>query len=81
MVQLSLQERHDPAGICFGCGPKNERGLRIRSYVVGDEVLCTWQPESHHQAFSGCLERRHHRCAVRLPRELDGGARDHDGAR
>jgi acyl-coenzyme A thioesterase PaaI-like protein len=51
----ALQERYSPQGICFGCGPANERGLHVRSFVEGDEVVATWQPEPHHQAFPGML--------------------------
>lgn len=53
--ELSLQQRHAPNGICFGCGPANARGLRIASFVRGDEVVCDWEPSSHHQAFPGIL--------------------------
>ena len=35
----SLQEIFSPQSICFGCGPANAKGLRIRSIVRGDEVL------------------------------------------
>ena len=34
----SLQETYSPEGICFGCGPKNEKGLKIQSFVEGDEI-------------------------------------------
>jgi acyl-coenzyme A thioesterase PaaI-like protein len=51
----SLQRRYAPDAICFGCGPKNSHGLRIESYVEGDEVVALWTPESHHQAFEGIL--------------------------
>jgi acyl-coenzyme A thioesterase PaaI-like protein len=51
----ALQERYSPQSICFGCGPANERGLHVRSFVEGEEVVATWQPESHHQAFPGML--------------------------
>ena len=51
----SLQDRYSPRGMCFGCGPANERGLRIKSRVNGDEVVATFQPESHHQAFENML--------------------------
>ncbi|MFN2631919.1 MAG: PaaI family thioesterase [Thermoanaerobaculia bacterium] len=51
----SLQERWAPANRCFGCGPANEKGLRIRSFVEGDELVCDWRPEPHHQAFDGVL--------------------------
>jgi len=53
----SLQEEYAPANMCFGCGPANERGLRIRSFLVPerDEVVCEWKPEPHHLAFPGVL--------------------------
>jgi acyl-coenzyme A thioesterase PaaI-like protein len=51
----SVQERFSPRGICFGCGPTNEKGLRIRSFEEGDELVATWLPEGHHQAFPGVL--------------------------
>ena len=56
MNEQSLQERYSPQGICFGCGPVNEKGLRIRSFEQeNDEVVCEWQPESYHEAFPGML--------------------------
>jgi acyl-coenzyme A thioesterase PaaI-like protein len=51
----SLQERYAPNNACFGCGPSNAKGLRIRSVVEGDEVVCRWRPEPHHEAFPGML--------------------------
>src|SRR5215210_3045493 len=53
--QQSLQERYAPRHSCFGCGPANERGLRIRSFARGEEVVAEWMPESHHEAFPGVL--------------------------
>lgn len=53
--RVSLQERWAPSNRCFGCGPANERGLRIRSFPEGDEVVCTFRPEPHHEAFDGFL--------------------------
>jgi acyl-coenzyme A thioesterase PaaI-like protein len=50
-----LQERFSPNSICFGCGPNNPRGLHIRSFPRGDEVVSTWTPEPHHQSFAGVL--------------------------
>jgi acyl-coenzyme A thioesterase PaaI-like protein len=40
---------------CWGCGSKNEHGLRIKSYWVGDEAVCTWQPEPYHVASPGIV--------------------------
>ena len=51
----SIQETYAPANRCFGCGPANEQGLRIRSFAAGDELVCEWRPEAHHLAFEGML--------------------------
>jgi acyl-coenzyme A thioesterase PaaI-like protein len=51
----SLQDRYAPNNRCFGCGPANDRGLRIKSRVEGDVVVADWQPEPHHQAFENML--------------------------
>lgn len=51
----SLQETFAPNNRCFGCGPKNEKGLRIRSFEEGDELVCDWTPEPHHVAFDGIV--------------------------
>src|SRR6266581_2273152 len=55
MTGEALQDTYSPDGICFGCGPKNEKGLRIKSRVSGDDVVATWHAEKHHQAFPGML--------------------------
>ena len=54
-AEPSLQERYAPSNRCFGCGPANERGLRIQSRPRGDEVVCEWTPQKHHEAFEGML--------------------------
>lgn len=51
----SLQDRYAPASRCFGCGPANEKGLRIKSRVEGDEVVADFTPEPHHEAFPGMM--------------------------
>jgi acyl-coenzyme A thioesterase PaaI-like protein len=51
----SLQDTYAPNSSCFGCGPKNEKGLRIKSWPEGDEVVCDWRPEPHHASFAGFL--------------------------
>ena len=54
MAELSLQERFAPEGRCFGCGPKNELGLRIRSFEGGDgTVVAEWHARPEHEAFDG----------------------------
>ena len=52
----SLQRRYAPESRCFGCGPANPEGLRIRSFPAeGDEVVCDWVPGKCHEAFDDCL--------------------------
>ena len=55
MNEKSLQETYAPHNACFGCGPANEKGLKIRSFVQGDEVVAEWTPQKHHEAFEGVL--------------------------
>ena len=55
MSDLCLQEKFAPHNECFGCGPANKKGLRIRSFPDGDEVIAEWVPDSHHEAFPGVL--------------------------
>src|SRR3712207_988224 len=51
----SLQDKYAPHNACFGCGPSNPKGLRIKSRVEGAEVVAEFTPEPHHQAFPGVL--------------------------
>ena len=51
----SLQDTYAPTSICFGCGPANPKGLRIKSFVQGDNVVAEWTPQPHHEAFPGVL--------------------------
>lgn len=52
----SLQETYAPAGVCFGCGVSNEKGLQIRSFAVNEaETIAEWRAEKHHEAFPGML--------------------------
>ncbi len=55
MTPESLQERYAPHSVCFGCGPDNEEGLRIRSVVEGDRVVARWTPRPYHHAFGEFL--------------------------
>ena len=48
-----LQDRYAPNSECFGCGPANPQGLRIKSRVEGDLVVADWTPAPHHKAFDG----------------------------
>jgi acyl-coenzyme A thioesterase PaaI-like protein len=52
----SLQERYAPHNACFGCGPANAQGLRIRSFARDDGTWsATFTPAPHHEAFPGVL--------------------------
>jgi len=55
------QDRYAPHSICFGCGPANEEGLRIKSHWEGTPggegsvFVRHFDPEARHQAFPGVL--------------------------
>jgi acyl-coenzyme A thioesterase PaaI-like protein len=51
----ALQDRYAPDLACFGCGPRNEKGLRLKSHVRGDEVVATWRAEKYLEAYDGVL--------------------------
>ena len=51
----SLQERYAPANACWGCGPANAEGLRIRSFAQGEEVIAEWKPAPRYEAVPGVL--------------------------
>lgn len=51
----ALQDRYASHNACFGCGPANAKGLRLKSFPEGEEAICTWTPEPHHEAFPGVL--------------------------
>lgn len=55
MDDLPLQDRYGADDICFGCGPANVAGLRIKSRVDGDALIADWTPDADHQAFPGVL--------------------------
>lgn len=54
-MAASLQDRYAPKNACFGCGPANPKGLRLKSVVQGDAVVCDWTPEKQHEAFDNML--------------------------
>ena len=39
-----------PENFCYGCGPGNPVGLRLRSIWAGNEALCVFQPAPYHAA-------------------------------
>ncbi|MGH2628077.1 MAG: PaaI family thioesterase [Anaerolineales bacterium] len=53
--EKSLQEKYAPHSTCYGCGPANGRGFRVRSFPRRDEVIAEWTPQPHHEAFPGAL--------------------------
>ena len=55
MTEKSIQETHAPNLKCFGCGPANAKGLHIRSFPAGEEVVAEWQPLPEYEAFKGML--------------------------
>lgn len=56
MSEPSIQERLFPDGDCFGCGPRNPHGLRIRSLPREDgSTVCTWEPAASHGNGSGVV--------------------------
>lgn len=55
MNDQSLQDTYAPHNACFGCGPANAKGLRIKSFARVNEVVAEFRPEPHHEAFPGIL--------------------------
>jgi acyl-coenzyme A thioesterase PaaI-like protein len=55
MEELSLQEKYAPHNACFGCGPANPKGLQIRSFPKGKEVVASFKPEQYQEAFPNVL--------------------------
>ncbi len=55
LVIESLQDTYGPNNICFGCGPANDKGLRIKSFVDGHFVVADFDPSPEHQAFEGAI--------------------------
>ena len=51
----SVQEIHAPNSICFGCGPANHEGLRIRSFRKENGLEMRFDPSPEHQAFPGMI--------------------------
>jgi len=52
---ICVQERLYPMMTCFGCGPANPHGLRLRSFVAGSEVVAEFQPRPEHDNGLGFL--------------------------
>tara|TARA_B100000809_G_C14753612_1_gene393085 strand:+ start:79 stop:543 length:465 start_codon:yes stop_codon:yes gene_type:complete len=54
-VSEAVQDRYAPSSICFGCGPANEEGLRIKSFRDAEGLRMAFQPQTQHQAFPGVI--------------------------
>jgi acyl-coenzyme A thioesterase PaaI-like protein len=52
---ISIQDRLFPAMTCFGCGPANSRGLRLKSYIGDGCVTATFSPWPEHDNGVGFL--------------------------
>ena len=51
MDQLAIQETYgERFQHCWGCGPKNDAGLHLKSYPAGDKCICTFTPD---KAYTG----------------------------
>ena len=51
MSQQAAFQDSIPNNHCFGCGPHNSNGLRIKSYwSERDQSICRFQPSSQHSA-------------------------------
>jgi len=51
----SVQDLFAPSSICFGCGPANQKGLRIKSYRSELGLKMEFSPNEGHQAFPGMI--------------------------
>ena len=50
-----VQRTYAPNSICFGCGPANEKGLRIDSHRCSEGLELRFTPSDEHQAFPGMV--------------------------
>ncbi|MCX6395136.1 MAG: PaaI family thioesterase [Propionibacteriales bacterium] len=55
MITTSLQDRYFPDLPCFGCGPANAEGLRLKSYLVDGQVTAEFLPWPQHDNGLGFL--------------------------
>lgn len=53
--ELSIQDRLFPGMTCFGCGPANDKGLRLKSYPGADAVVAAFRPWPEHDNGVGFL--------------------------
>jgi acyl-coenzyme A thioesterase PaaI-like protein len=53
--EASIQERFFADLTCFGCGPANQKGLRLRSYPSPDGTVAVFTPWPEHDNGLGFL--------------------------
>lgn len=51
----AIQDRLFPDMRCFGCGPSNRKGLRLKSYLAQGSVVATFTPWPEHDNGVGFL--------------------------
>ncbi len=51
----SVQDEYAPESICFGCGPANEKGLKIKSYRKEEGLEMEFETSKEHMAFEGVI--------------------------
>ena len=52
---VGVQRQYAASSICFGCGPANEKGLRIDSTRTEEGLELWFTPSEEHQAFPGMV--------------------------
>jgi len=52
---VAIQDRLFPDLTCFGCGPRNEKGLQLKSHRDGDLVVAMFRPWPEHDNGIGFL--------------------------
>ena len=56
MMKRAIQDFYpEKYSHCYGCGTLNEQGLKIKTYLDGDETVCTFVPDEHFHAFPGIV--------------------------
>ena len=49
MDKLAIQDTYgERFQHCWGCGPKNDAGLHLKSYPAGEACICTFTPEGEY---------------------------------
>ena len=55
--EAAIQDRYDDAfQVCYGCGAKNARGLQLKSFRRGDEVVAEYTPRPEQLGVPGVVD-------------------------